>query len=110
MAWNIIVFETLRKEKPVEEFIKSCQPKTIAKISNEIDLLAKHGNLLGRPHSAPVKKGIFELRVRGKEEIRIFYTFCQKDIYLLHAFKKKTQKLPPREIETTRKRLKILQI
>ena len=81
-----------------------------AKISSVIDLLEKHGNLLGRPHSAPIEKGIFELRVRGREEIRIFFTFSKKDIYLLHAFKKKTQKIPTREIEITRKRLKSLQV
>lgn len=110
MPWNIILFETARGESPVEEFIKTCQAKTRAKISSETDLLEKYGNLLGRPHIAPVEKGIFELRVRGREEIRIFYCFIKKDIYLLHAFKKKTQRIPQREIELARKRLRLLHI
>ena len=108
MTWNIIAFESGRGEKPVEEFIKSQEPKTIAKIASEIDLLEQHGNRLGRPHAAPLQKGLFELRIRGKEECRILYAFSKDKIYLLHAFRKKSQKIPRREIEVAFKRLKSL--
>lgn len=57
------------------------------------------------PHAKQLDSGLYELRVRGKEEIRVLYGFKQKTIYLLHAFKKQTQKTPRKEIETAVKRL-----
>lgn len=108
MVWNIYFFETPRGEKIVKEFIKKLQAKTIAKISQNIDLLEKHGPFLGMPYSKMLVKGIYELRIRGKEEIRIFYTFSGRSIYLLHSFKKKTQKTPIKEIKIAVERKKLL--
>ncbi len=108
MSWNIILFETLRGEKPIEEFITSKSPQTKAKITHLIDILQIHGNILGMPHSKQLTKGLYELRVRGKEELRILYCFKQKNIYLLHAFKKQTQKTPAKEIEIALKRVELL--
>jgi len=44
------------------------------------------------------------LRIRGREEIRFFYTF-KKGVIILSAFKKKTKKTPERELNTAIKRL-----
>ncbi|MBI3385109.1 type II toxin-antitoxin system RelE/ParE family toxin [Candidatus Gottesmanbacteria bacterium] len=103
--WAIILFETKRGEKPVEEFIKTQEHQAIAKIGQEIDLLSQYGFLLGMPHSKKVTSDIYELRIRGKQEIRIFYSFVKQKIYLLHAFKKQTQKTPRQEISTAMNRL-----
>ena len=108
MTWNIFLFETGRGEKPVEEFIKSLIPTTIAKITHTIDLLEQYGSLLNMPHSKKLTNNLYELRIRGREEIRILYTFQRRNIYLLHAFKKQSQKTPPKEIHIALKRLKDL--
>lgn len=108
MAWKIIAFETLRGEKPVEKFIKSLDASTIAKAAHEINLLEQHGPYLSMPHSKKLEAGLYELRIRGKPEVRILYTFIKNEIYLLHAFKKKTQKTPQKEIKTASKRLEFL--
>ena len=108
MNWNILVFETQRGEKPVEEFIISKSPQAKAKIAHLINLLEIHGNILGMPHSKQLTKGLYELRIRGKEEIRILYCFKEKDIYLLHGFKKQTQKTPNKEIVIALKRIRLL--
>lgn len=50
MSWNILVFETQRGEKPVEEFIVSKSPQTKAKVAHLINLLEIHGNILSMPH------------------------------------------------------------
>lgn len=102
--WKIILFETARGEKPVEEFIKSLTESTIAKVAHKIDLLEKHGAYLSMPHTKRLTPVLYELRIRGKVEIRIIYTFLQRNIYLLHAFQKKTQKTPTKEIETAQRR------
>lgn len=104
--WEVIFFETPRGEKIVKEFIKSFDEKTVSKIGREIDLLEKHGPFLGMPHSKKLAKDLYELRVRGRQEVRIIYGFINKTIYLLHAFLKKTQKTPPKEINTAGGRFK----
>jgi len=108
MVWNIIVFETSRGKKPFEEFVKSLNESTIAKVSHETDLLEKHGPRLSMPHSKKLTTDLYELRIRGRQEIRIIYSFIKNDIYLLHAFKKQKQQTPRKEIETALKRLRSL--
>ena len=105
MLWNILEYETVRAERPVAKFITSQQPQAIAKITHLIDLLGIYGVLLGMPHAKKLQNNLYELRVRGKEEIRIIYGFKAKNIYLLHGFKKQKQKTPKKEIETARRRL-----
>ena len=108
MSWNIFFFATDRNEKPVKEFIKTLSPSTIAKIMHTIDLLEQYGSFLNMPHSKKVANNLYELRIRGKQEIRIFYVFKEKDIYLLHAFQKKGQKTPSKELKTALSRMRLL--
>lgn len=89
----------------VEDFIDKLQPKTIAKVLRTTDLLEKFGYHLSMPHSRKIKDNLFELRVRGKQEVRIFYCFSSGKIILIHGFIKKKQKISNREI---RKALKVL--
>ncbi len=69
------------------------------------ELLEIYGSNLGMSHAKQLGNGLYELRVRGKEELRILYSFKHTTIYLLHAFKKQTQKTPRRELEIAHKRL-----
>lgn len=104
VEWFVETYETTSGEKPVDEFIKRQQPTTIAKIVHHIRLLRQYGNRLGMPHAKVLGFGLFELRVRGREELRIFYCFKQRTVYLLHAFKKQTQKIPQKEFDLALKR------
>lgn len=101
---KIYLYETKRREKPVESFIKKLNTETIAKAMHTINLLEKHGYKLGLPHSKRLANDLYELRIRGKEEVRILYSFKSKSIYLLHAFRKKSQKTPKKEIKIALKR------
>ncbi len=105
MAWNIIFVETSRGERPVQEFIKSLDEKTQSKTMTMIDLLENYGNLLRMPYSKKLTSDLFELRIRSKQDVRIIYSFKNRNIYILHAFKKQTNKTPIKEIETAQKRL-----
>ena len=55
------------------------------------------------PYSRQIQTNLYELGISGKQEIRVFYCFHNNQIYLLHAFIKKTQKTPHREIDTAQK-------
>ena len=82
----------------VETFIESLTEKEIAKVIRTIELLEEFENKLGMPHSKLIDAGLFELRIRGKREVRIFYCFSKNKAILLHAFIKKTQKTPVKEL------------
>lgn len=89
----------------VEDFIRSLEKRTIAKVLRTIDLLEKFDYRLGMPHSKKLQSNLYELRVRGKQEVRIFYTFSGQKAVLLHGFVKKKQKTPTRELKTASRRL-----
>ncbi len=82
----------------LDKFIYSLEKPTIAKVLRVIDLLEKFGYNLGLPHSKKVLAQFYELRIRGAQEVRLFYTFHKSRIFLLHGFIKKSQKIPRREI------------
>ena len=109
ITWIILTFETNRTDKPVDKFIRDQQPQAKAKIAHTIKLLKQYGNSLSLPHSKSLGSGLYELRIRGKEEIRILYCFTlQRTIYLLHAFKKQTQTTPQKELNLALQRMKTL--
>ena len=56
---------------------------------------------------ATVGGGVLELRLHHENEYRVPYVAkCAEGIYVLHAFVKKTQKTPRRELEIARQRAK----
>lgn len=90
----------------VEIFIQTLEKPTIAKVLRVIDLLEKFGHCLGSPHSKKIEADLFELRIRGQQEIRIFYTFKKESIIILHGFIKKSQATPRQEIKQAKRKLK----
>jgi phage-related protein len=53
-----------------------------------------------------VGAGVAEIRIRTAVEHRVFYVArFDEAVYVLHAFEKKTQKTPKREIDLARARL-----
>jgi len=71
----------------------------------------QQGETIGMPdvkRMASVSKGACEIRILGKDgAYRTFFIFQQAHgVIVFHAFKKKSQKTPTKEIETARKRLK----
>ena len=89
----------------LEEFIYSLEKQTIAKVLRTIDLLEMFGNKLRMPHSKKIAPGLFELRVRGAQEVRIIYTFYAEGSMLLTGFIKKAERTPRRELERARQKL-----
>jgi phage-related protein len=92
----------------IEKFIESLEKQKIAKVLHAIDVLEEFGPRLGMPHSKKVARSLFELRVRGEQEVRIFYTFHRSSIVLIHGFVKKSQQTPKKEIRVALQRIKAL--
>lgn len=110
VIWIIETFETKSGDKPIDEYIREQQPQAKAKIAHTVKLLRQHGNRLGMPHSKHLGSGLYELRIRGKEELRFFYCFKGRTIYLLHSFKKQTKQTPQKELNLALQRMKSLTI
>lgn len=93
----------IKIQESVEGFISSLKKETIAKMLRTIDLLEEFGPRLGMPHSKSMGKGLFELRVRGKSDVRIFYCFHKNTAVLLHGFIKKSQQTPRKELRVAQR-------
>ena len=92
----------------VEQEILSLPDTLQARYIGYSERMRIHGSHLGEPHTKALGKGLFELRLTGKEGIaRVFYcTVIGKRIVMLHSFIKKTQKIPPKELAIATERLK----
>lgn len=93
-------------DEKIEGFIQSLEKVTIARVLHTLDLLEKFGHLLGLPHSKKVSDRLFELRIRGQQEVRLFYSFYKGKVVFVHGFIKKTQKIPQKELFLANKKLK----
>jgi phage-related protein len=102
MAWRIEYYNDT-----IEQSILHLPSGLLARYLRLTDLMIEFGPNLGMPHTRAMGEGLFELRVKGPEGIaRVFYcTLVQRRIVMLHAFIKKAQKTPKRELDRAKRRL-----
>ena len=108
MKGEVKFFQTTRGKYPVQEFIEKQDMATGAKITSYVDLLVSHGPYLKPPYIKKLQDKLYELRISGKVKVRIFYTLVDNEYYLLHGFKKKSQKTPSKEIKVALDRMREL--
>ncbi len=82
----------------VEESVATLEWQSRLKAARLIALLEQVGNKIGMPYSKPLSGGLFELRVIGKENVRLLYCFFDNGAVILHCFVKKTFALPGKEL------------
>lgn len=95
-------------DSKLEKFIFTLEKSTIAKFRRIVLLLAKYRRNLGMPYSKRIDANLYELRIKGTQEVRVFYIFYSNKIVLIHAFIKKSQKIPRTELNLALKREKLL--
>jgi phage-related protein len=93
MPWKIVYFPKVIK------FINKLSDKDRSRIKIAIGFLEKYGSGLREPFSKKIDRNLFELRIRGQDAFRIFYSIFYNTYYLVHIFKKKSQKIPRKEIK-----------
>ena len=107
--WNIIYYQSLQQvSSPVYDFINRLDPTAKSKVINTINLLEEYGIRLSPPRAKKLAgTDLWELRMLGEDNIRIFYVaVVNKAFLLLHGFIKKKQKTDKKEIKTAMARLK----
>jgi phage-related protein len=101
--------EIISVHTDIQKFIYALDDKTNHQIVRILELLEFQEYRIGMPYSKKIEKDLYELRIKSTLNIRIFYTFYNSKIYLLHIINKEKQKLLPKDIDTARRRLASLQ-
>ena len=92
MLKHIYYFIDEHDRSTVEDFVKELSDKESMKVRAYIKILKEYGHALRRPIADYLGEGIYELRPQAH---RVFYFFFMKDsVVLLHALRKKTDKIP----------------
>lgn len=106
MKWKVIYFISSSGENPVSRFIDSCSKPQQVKILRVLSHFEEYGIQAVIPHLKKLSGTPFwEIRILGKDNIRIIYIVeIENLILLLHGFFKKTPKTPQKEIEICFKR------
>lgn len=104
MSYQVIFFQNSRGDRPVQSYVRNLDKSTYSKYVRLTDILSNYGPLISMPYSRKLTKNLSELRTKGKNPIRIIYTLIENKYFLLHAFQKKTQKTPLKEIQIAEKR------
>ncbi|HVS36263.1 MAG TPA: type II toxin-antitoxin system RelE/ParE family toxin [Gemmataceae bacterium] len=106
MDWEIVYYDD-----GVQGVILAFPPGLQARYIHLTERMLAFGSDLGMPHTRAMGKGLFELRMKGKEGIaRVF--FCNRPnrrILMLHAFVKKSAKTPRKELQVARRRMREVQ-
>lgn len=105
-GWKVIYFISASGENPVKRFLDA-RPRVKLKAFRILSNMEEFGLSSVIPH---IKKlagtPLWEIRILGEDSVRILYVTKQgKQILLLHAFIKKTDKTPRKEIDISLARL-----
>jgi phage-related protein len=105
MSWTITFFN-----QKVEAEALAFPVGILANFVHILEMIEDFGPVLGKPHTAPMGDGLFEIRAKGKEGIgrAFFCTVKGQEIVILHSFVKKTQRTPKKELDKARRRMKEL--
>ncbi len=103
MNWKVEFFSD-----KVAELTLAFPKGILADFLRVVELIEEFGPSIGRPHTSPLSKGLFEIRAKGREGIgrSIFCVVRDRKLIILHSFIKKTQKIPQKEMDKALKRMK----
>ncbi len=90
----------------IDKFLDNLEKDTKSKVAQLFDMLEMFGSEIGMPYSKSLGNGLFELRISSKVSIRIIYCFHKNYVILLHAFIKKSDKIPKKELDLAKRRQK----
>jgi phage-related protein len=74
-----------------------------------VELIEQHGlGAMREPHVKHIEGKLWEMRMKGKDGIAraVYVTASGERIVVVHAFVKKTQRMPKRALELARERAK----
>jgi phage-related protein len=106
LDWSIVFFIDAQGHSRVEEFLDSLDPRTQRRFGWSMEQLRLR-NIQARPPLVGHLDGkLWELREESATNIYrlIYFFFGGRRIVFVHGFQKKTQRTPPKVLETARRR------
>jgi phage-related protein len=105
MTWKVTFFSSKVREDTLQ-----FPDGVLANLLHILEMIEQFGPNLGRPHTAPMGAGLFEIRAKGKEGIgrSLFCTVKGNEVVILTSFVKKSQKTPQQELDKAYSRMKEL--
>jgi len=106
---SAIFYATSSGKMPVREWLLSLDKQDRIEIGGDIANV-EYNWPVGPPRCKPLDHGIFEVRsnIASGRIARIFFFIESKEMYLLHGFIKKSQRIPKRDLDLAKKRKKEL--
>lgn len=102
---DVVFYKTESGNEPVRDWLKGLSREDRKSIGEDIKT-AQYGWPLGMPLIRKLGRGLWEVRSNISTGIaRVFFTVQEGLMILLHGFVKKSQKTPPNELDTARRRL-----
>jgi phage-related protein len=101
MSWHVVFYREKDGNEPVKDFILNQSYDAQAEIIHVFDLLYKFDLSLGKPYVEKVQGKIWALRIKHSSDYYriLYFTFSDQNFVLLHAIKKKRDKLLIKDIE-----------
>ena len=92
--------------EPVRDWLKELLPEERREIGQ--DATVEYGWPVGMPVCRPLGQGLWEVRstLSGNRIARVIFCIAHGRMVLLHAFMKKTQKIPEEDLAVARRRMK----
>ena len=101
---SVKFFRTEKGGEPVREFLRELSAEDRKIIGTDIKEV-QFGWPLGMPLVRKMETGLWEIRCHlERRTVRVFFTVSGKEMILLHAFIKKTQKTPQSELDAAKTR------
>ncbi len=105
LPFQVVFYRTDSDNEPVREWLKRLE-RDARKVIGEDIKTVQFGWPLGMPLVRKLEPGLWEVRSHIAQGIaRVLFTVIENKIVLLHGFIKKSQKTPPSDLATARKRL-----
>jgi len=103
MSWQITFYS-----KKVKLQVLAFPEGILANFLHIAELIEEFGPKIGMPYTRSTGSGLFEIRAKGKEGIAraLYCNLTGKELVIVNAFIKKSQKTPRKELALARKRMK----
>ncbi len=108
MSGCLLIFNAMQivyASDQIRKFIDSLESIAQTKVFRSFDSIETYGRSVGLPLVRRLERELSELRIHGRQEVRLFFAFRDTNAVILHAFVKKSMRIPWYELDTARKRL-----
>ncbi len=105
-SWKVLFYISESNDNPVKVFLNDLEERERGKILRVVKYIQEYGLDAVLPHVRKLTGiPLWEIRILGKDSIRIVYVVpYEQTVLLLHGFRKKAQKTPQREIRIAMER------